>query len=198
MLTPTWRQSPNFDQRLVPVRYIVLHGTWMDDDEEALTRLCDPQAKVSCHYFIGKEGELYQLVKEKNIAWHAGVSEWGDIDGLNAHSIGIEISNPGEGKGVDYTQKQYEVLIALLKDLMARHDIHSEHILGHSDISPGRKTDPGFHFDWGVLEKHNLAAHLPKDLENDETALHQIGYRGDFEDVQQAYLRRVTFKPEKV
>ena len=88
------RLSPNCKPRSVPIKYVILHGTWMDNDDEALNRLCDPVAEVSCHYLISREGDIYQLVEENHVAWHAGVSAWGQDEGLNANSIGIELSHP--------------------------------------------------------------------------------------------------------
>lgn len=155
-----FRASPNYEPRVQPIQFVILHGTWMDSDEAALARLTDPQSKVSCHYYIDYQGNLIQLVADDMVAWHAGKSHWGDIEGLNAHSLGIEIANPGDGSGegaplVDqvrpYTPAQYDTLRQLLNYLMHKHNVLPENVLGHSDIAPGRKTDPGDHFDWNEL-----------------------------------------------
>lgn len=149
--------SPNHAPRVEPIKYIILHGTWMDDDTAALARLCDPAAEVSCHYFITRSGELLHLVAENCVAWHAGKSSWQGDEMLNKNSIGIEISNPGVDKGVPYTPAQYATLLALVRNISTRHAISPKHVLGHSDIAPGRKDDPGPHFDWNILVKAGVA-----------------------------------------
>lgn len=157
------------------MRYVIIHGTWMRDDKEALERLCDPVAEVSAHYYITRAGEVIQMVPEGRIAYHAGKSEWEDpetgyVSGLNASSIGIEIGNAGPfllppdasgeidsshivwAKAEPYTGQQYKALIELLRDILARNPfISPRRVLGHSDVSPGRKSDPGLHFDWQQL-----------------------------------------------
>lgn len=152
-----WHPSPNFAPRIHPVRYVILHGTWMDDDAAALARLCCAEAEVSAHYFIDKHGKLFQLVQENKVAWHAGISRWKNVQGLNAHSIGVEISNPGINKGVPYFPCQYTTLLQLLRDVCQRHAVVPEHVLGHSDIAPERKDDPGPHFNWQLLVDAGLA-----------------------------------------
>lgn len=156
-MTLLQRPSPNFSTNRQTTDYIILHGTWMDNDEEALTRLCDPKTEVSCHYFIDQAGKLYQLVAEENVAWHAGVSRWKDLESLNFHSLGIEISNPGINKGMPYHEVQYQTLENLLTDLLKRHNIAPENVLAHSDIAPDRKDDPGPHFNWERLAEKGLA-----------------------------------------
>lgn len=159
------------------LQYIIIHGTWMADDEAALARLTDPATEVSCHYFITHEAEVHQLVDESQVAYHAGKSEWNGITGLNGHSIGIEISNPGPFKTPPtpeeeanpdwqnaplYTDAQYATLVNLLRNIMTRHPhIKPEHVLGHNEISPGRKSDPGPHFDWNVLATAGVALRRP-------------------------------------
>ena len=153
-----WQPSPNFGEDRETTDFIILHGTWMADDQAALARLCDkappPElGRVSAHYFIDQQGKLYQMVKEEHVAWHAGISEWQDVVGLNRHSIGIEISNPGiqnpEEEGfVPYHDCQYETLNELLAGIVDRHSIPRANILSHQQIAPDRKDDPGSHFDW--------------------------------------------------
>lgn len=157
MKNVVWRPSPNFEERQHKLNYIILHGTWMADDEAALTRLCDETAKVSCHYFITQTGEALQLVEDKFTSWHAGISHWKGVNNLNHHSIGIEISNPGVGEGVPYHACQYKTLIKLLQHLLPLHNIPPQNVLGHDDIAPGRKDDPGTHFNWQILVKEGLA-----------------------------------------
>lgn len=149
--------SPNREARTLPVRFIILHGTWMASDREALARLCDPESKVSCHYFIDQQGALYRLVEEDYVAWHAGQSVWEDIQSLNGHSIGIEISHPGPSDPRPYHEAQYQTLEILLEDICQRYSIKPECVLGHSDIAPGRKDDPGPFLDWQRLVDKGLA-----------------------------------------
>ena len=157
VISPIWRPSPNFSQRTETIKHIILHGTWMADDNSALERMCSPKAEVSAHYFINREGQLFQMVEEENVAWHAGKSAWKNLIGLNQHSIGIEISNPGEGLGVPYFDVQYNTLIALLADILQRYSLPPEAVVGHSHIAPKRKTDPGKHFNWDILKNAGVA-----------------------------------------
>ncbi|MCP5405109.1 MAG: N-acetylmuramoyl-L-alanine amidase [Pseudomonadaceae bacterium] len=160
------------------LRYIILHGTYMADDAAALARLSDPATEVSCHYLITHTGELFQLVDESLVAFHAGQSTWDGISGLNGYSLGIELGNAGPftspptpqqeanpdfTHAPPYTEAQYTTLIALLKDIMTRHPhIQPHHVLGHNEVSPGRKSDPGPHFNWSRLAAAGLA--LPRPL----------------------------------
>ena len=186
----TFHASPNFSPRDADVKFIVLHGTWMSDDAEVVQRLCDADAEVSCHYFIDFNANLHQFVKEEDSAWHAGVSCWQGIEGINKHSIGIEVSNLGEEAGVPYTEAQYTALIVLLKDLLARYNLPPEAVIGHSDIAPNRKNDPGAHFDWKILEEAGVAA-KPKLSDNPTMAeLQAFGYHGEEADIRAAYKRR--------
>lgn len=168
--------SPNFKPRECAIEYIILHGTWMKDTGDALKRLCDEAAEVSCHYLIDKSGEAYQLVADENIAWHAGASAWGSCVGLNKNSIGIELANDGDG--TPYTAEQYSVLVELLKILIHKHNIPLEHVLAHSDIAVKRKDDPGAHFNWHVLFHAGVAAPLVKNTSAFVTAedLRKQGY----------------------
>lgn len=144
--------SPNHDERLSPIDMLVLHYTGMPTGEEALTRLCDTQAKVSAHYFIEEDGRVFKLVDESRRAWHAGVSYWrGDRD-INSRSIGIELVNPGHEWGLRaFPKAQMKSLKDLALDILKRHAIPARHVLGHSDVAPGRKQDPGELFDWRWL-----------------------------------------------
>ncbi len=178
------RPSPNRRPRAQgeTIRLIVLHATYMKEDEEALQRLCDPATEVSCHYYVARDGQITQLVPDEDVAWHAGVSRWtmpskgatGEtLENLNPYSLGIEIGNAGPfGKlypkgppkeleqapdwaaAEPFTEAQYTTLAALLKDLMTRHNLKLEAIVAHSAVAPDRKTDPGPHFDW--IKLHSL------------------------------------------
>ena len=156
------KPSPNFEDRIDPIEYIILHSTQMPSDKEALERLCCTKAKVSCHYFIDQQGALYQLVKDDKIAWHAGVSEWDGKASLNKYSLGIEISNPDTKGTVPYHKCQYITLEKLLKHLMQTYSIPSKNVLGHCHIAPGRKTDPNPHFNWQMLIEKGLTTHYHK------------------------------------
>ncbi len=148
------RPSPNHDARPndAVVSMLVLHYTDMHSAEAALQRLCDPLAKVSAHYLITEDGTIHRLVPEARRAWHAGKSHWRGIDGLNAVSLGIELANPGHSHGYrTFPHAQMAALTALARDIVARHSIPPRHVLGHSDIAPERKLDPGELFDWRAL-----------------------------------------------
>ena len=141
--------SPNFDARRAPPDMIVLHYTGMPSGAEALARMRDQLAKVSAHYLIEEDGRVFSLVAEERRAWHAGVSFWKDERDVNAVSIGIELVNPGHEWGYRaFPDAQIEVLIALLDEVRGRWTIPDGRILGHSDVAPERKTDPGELFPW--------------------------------------------------
>lgn len=147
-------ESPNFDERKsnTKLQFLILHYTGMDTGEAALQRLSDPQAKVSSHYVVCEDGRVIQMVREKDRAWHAGESMWRGLDDINSRSIGIEIVNAGPvGNYPDFPDKQITSVIALCKDIIARHNIEQRYILGHSDIAPQRKQDPGEKFPWERL-----------------------------------------------
>ena len=151
-MTITSTPSPNFDQRRGPPDMIVLHYTGMQTGAEALARLCDPEAKVSAHYLIEEDGRLFQLAPEERRAWHAGVSFWKGERDINAVSIGIELVNPGHEFGyLDFPDVQIEALIGLLDAIRGRWEIANGRILGHSDVAPDRKLDPGEKFPWKRL-----------------------------------------------
>lgn len=150
--------SPNFDERDgSPVDVVVLHYTGMPEEEAALARLCDPEAKVSSHYVVRENGEIVQLVAEDKRAWHAGVSRWREWSGLNARSIGIEIVNPGHDGGCPpFPDVQIDAVIALTRDIAARRTIQRDQVLAHSDIAPLRKQDPGEWFPWERLAAESV------------------------------------------
>jgi N-acetylmuramoyl-L-alanine amidase len=144
--------SPNFDARTTPPDMVVLHYTGMPTGEEALTRLRDPASKVSAHYLIEEDGRVFALVPEERRAWHAGVSFWKGERGLNGASIGIELVNPGHDWGYRaFPDAQIAALIELLGEIRGRWDVPDARVIGHSDIAPDRKTDPGELFPWKRL-----------------------------------------------
>lgn len=146
--------SPNFDERPcdVAIDTIVIHSTHLSF-KDSLARLCDPIAKVSCHYLIDRNGKAYQLVEDKYRAWHAGKSYWRGVDGLNANSIGIELvdTNSQNIRLKSFPAKQMQALIKLLCRLIKKYKIQGPNIVAHSDIAPNRKDDPGEYFDWKAL-----------------------------------------------
>ena len=144
--------SPNFDQRPGPPDMIVLHYTGMKTGEAALERMRDPAAKVSAHYMVEEDGRIFRLVAEERRAWHAGVAFWKGATDINGCSIGIEIVNPGHEFGYRaFPDAQIEAVIALIGDIRERWDIPDCRILGHSDVAPARKDDPGEFFPWKRL-----------------------------------------------
>jgi N-acetylmuramoyl-L-alanine amidase len=157
--------SPNFDERKSPVSMLVLHYTGMVDAASAIARLTDPDAKVSAHYLIAEDGQIVRMVDETKRAWHAGKSHWRGIDDINSASIGIELVNPGHEFGYrPFPEAQIDALIPLVAGIVERHAITRGNIVGHSDIAPARKQDPGELFPWGRLARLRLA--LPRPTRN--------------------------------
>ena len=155
--------SPNWNERALPITMAVLHYTGMPTAREALDRLVDPQAQVSAHYLIDEDGTVTRLVPEEKRAWHAGRSYWRGITDVNSASIGIELVNPGHEWGYrPFPDAQMEALVPLLADIVKRHDIAPSNVVGHSDIAPARKDDPGELFDWEMLAGYKLALPTPK------------------------------------
>jgi N-acetylmuramoyl-L-alanine amidase len=158
--------SPNFDARALPVAIAVLHYTGMQSAEAAIARLADPIARVSAHYVVAEDGTVLQMVDEANRAWHAGRSWWRGITDINSASIGIEIVNPGHEFGyVPFPQPQMDAVVDLLSGIVARHRIAPANVVGHSDIAPTRKQDPGELFDWPRLAALGLAAAPARSME---------------------------------
>ena len=151
--------SPNHDARPdgAAVDILVLHYTGMKTADEALARLCDPEAKVSAHYTIGRDGRIFAHVPEERRAWHAGVSWWAGEKNINGRSIGIELVNPGHEFGyIPFTQAQIAALIDLAQGILKRHPIPANRVLGHSDVAPARKEDPGELFPWAELAEFGI------------------------------------------
>jgi N-acetylmuramoyl-L-alanine amidase len=153
------RPSPNHDARPdgAAVDILVLHYTGMKTAEEALSRLCDPAAKVSAHYTVDRDGMVYAHVPEERRAWHAGASYWAGERDVNARSIGIELVNPGHEFGyIPFAEAQIGALTELAQEISKRHPIPAKRVLGHSDVAPARKTDPGELFPWGRLAEAGI------------------------------------------
>ncbi len=161
-MTPISRPSPNFDTRRYGVSMVVLHYTGMPSAAAALDRLTDPAAKVSAHWVVAEDGQVVALVDEANRAWHAGKSWWRGIADVNSASIGIEIVNPGHEFGYrPFPREQMDSVQALVAAAVARYRIDPANVVGHSDIAPARKDDPGELFDWPRLAAAGLAAPIP-------------------------------------
>lgn len=196
--------SPNFDQRALPVSMIVLHYTGMPTAEAAIERLCDPVVKVSAHYLVAEDGQVLRLVAEDNRAWHAGRSRWRGIEDVNSASVGIEIVNPGHEHGYHpFLEQQIDALVPLVAEIKTRHGITRGNVVGHSDIAPTRKQDPGELFPWNRLAKLRLALPRPTQKLMDPLwtdadfliALERFGYDvGDKLAAVVAFQRR--FRPE--
>ena len=156
--------SPNFDARTAPPDLLVLHYTGMQTGEEAIARLRDPEAGVSSHYVVEEDGRVFRLVPEERRAWHAGASYWRGRRNVNGDSIGIEIVNPGHEWGYrPFPEAQVVAVIDLVKDIRTRWTIEDRDIVGHSDVAPARKEDPGELFPWKRLAEagHGLWAEVP-------------------------------------
>ena len=156
----TLNYSPNFNskkRKFKQIKFIVFHYTGMKKESEAISRLTNIQSQVSCHYLIKKNGEIIAMVPETYIAWHAGKSTWRNCKSLNKNSIGIEITNPGhEFKYKKFTEKQINTLLKLSRYLIKKYNINLKNILGHSDIAPERKKDPGENFPWQYLSQNKV------------------------------------------
>ena len=200
--------SPNVGPRIggPEIDMLILHYTGMQSAQEALSKLCDPTAKVSAHYFICENGTIYQLAEEKVRAWHAGVSYWSGETDINSRSIGIELQNPGhEFNYHAFADEQMEPLTDLCIDILRRHPIPPERVLGHSDVAPARKKDPGELFDWHHLAKNKIGR-IPRILSPPPTfnatwareRLNQIGYdpEAEFRVILTAFQRH--FRQNKI
>ena len=152
--------SPNFKlpkRSKQNIKFIILHYTGMKKESSAIKKLCDEKSNVSAHYFIKKNGNILNLVPDLYEAWHAGISSWKSFKSLNKYSIGIEIQNSGHDHfNENYKVAQIHSLRKLIRKLINEYRINSKNILGHSDISPDRKKDPGEKFPWKILAKSNL------------------------------------------
>ena len=160
VMDTTLNYSPNFDlkkRKVKDIKFIVFHYTGMKNEKEAIRKLTDSYSKVSSHYLIKKNGEILNLVPDLYTAWHAGISSWGKYKSLNINSIGIEISNPGHNfKYKKFSKKQIFSIVKLSRFLLKKYKIKSNSILGHSDIAPNRKIDPGEKFPWKYLSKKKI------------------------------------------
>lgn len=171
-------ESPNHDQRLGNGRpdILLLHYTGMESTRAALARLCDPQAEVSSHYLVFEDGTIWQLVPEARRARHAGVSSWEGTRDINSRSIGIEIGNPGHSYGYpEFLPRQIEAVVRLCRDIVKRHGIRRDRVLGHSDVAPSRKQDPGEKFPWRLLHENGVGLWVEPAPLSDESAQESAG-----------------------
>ncbi len=190
--------SPNFGVRPdgIVIDMLVIHYTGMRTGATALKRLCDPAAEVSAHYLIEEDGRLFRLVAEAERAWHAGVGLWRGDSNINDRSIGIELVNPGHEYGYrPFPAAQMAALIGLAGDILARHPIPAQNVVGHSDVAPMRKQDPGELFDWRALAAAGIGAwpDAPGDGDGGDVGalLTEIGYdSSDLELALVAFQRR--------
>ena len=185
--------SPNFSKKKRKkkgIKFIVIHYTGMQSEIESLNRLKNPKSKVSCHYIINRKGEVIRMVEENRIAWHAGKSKWKNFNDLNSKSIGIELVNKGHKFGYqNFSKLQIKSLINLCRKLKKKYHINQNNFLGHSDIAPLRKTDPGRKFPWKKLSNFKIGAWYRINNKNSKFSdknnarnfffrnLHKIGYR---------------------
>ena len=200
------RPSPNFSDRPMGtvIDLVVLHYTGMMSGAAALDRLCDAAAKVSAHYLIEEDGRAVRLVAEDKRAWHAGFSHWAGASDINDRSIGIEIVNPGHEFGYrPFPEAQMVTVEILVAEIMSRHGIAANRVVGHSDIAPSRKQDPGELFDWQRLAAKGLSvwpADFPPPVDPADALLHlaAIGYdpAANSAEVVTAFQRR--FVPDNV
>ena len=198
--------SPNFDERALPISMLVLHYTGMEDAASAIEWLRNPAAKVSAHYVVAEDGQVVRMVDESKRAWHAGRSYWRGVTDVNSASIGIEIVNPGHEFGYrPFPEEQIDALIPLVAGIKERYGISRGNVVGHSDVAPTRKDDPGELFPWARLAKLRLA--LPRPTRNlmDPNwtdagfllALERFGY--DVRDSKRAVIAfQRRFRPELI
>ena len=176
---------------------VVIHYTAMESGTGAGDTLCNAETEVSAHYLIAPDGEVMSLVPEEMRAWHAGAGRWGMVTDINSRSIGIELANDGFSP---FSAAQMDALTALLKGIRARWGVRPERVIGHSDMAPGRKIDPGPRFDWRRLALEGMSV-WPNDGEVDTgqfiPLLRSFGYTADVSDDVLISAFRLRFRPQK-
>jgi len=161
-MTMIWNPSPNFGERALPITMIVLHYTGMQSGAAAIDWLANPASKVSAHYVVDEDGQLVYMVREEQRAQHAGLSYWRGVTDCNSASIGIEIVNPGHEFGYrPFPEAQMDTVTRLVAGLVRSYGVKPRNVVGHSDVAPARKEDPGELFDWERLAKLGLAVPRP-------------------------------------
>ena len=194
-----WHPSPNFGARRGTARpeLVVLHYTAMNSAEAALERLCDPAFEVSAHYLIAADGRIWQMVEEDHRAWHAGAGDWQGRADVNSRSIGIELDNSGH---VPFSNPLMTALESLIGQVLLRHDISPDGVIGHSDLAPGRKIDPGPKFDWARLARQGLARPTPDHGPGEgvfRTLARAAGYTADASDEAILKALRDRYAPHR-
>tara|TARA_B100000575_G_C23009750_1_gene581674 strand:- start:119 stop:832 length:714 start_codon:yes stop_codon:yes gene_type:complete len=184
--------SPNYSNKprsIRKIKFVIIHYTGMQSEIESIKRLKDLRSKVSCHYLINRKGKIFQMVKDTRVAWHAGKSKWKKFENLNNNSLGIELVNKGHRYGYQsFNTRQITSLIWLCKKLKKKYAIKKENFLGHSDIAPLRKKDPGEKFPWKKLNTYKIGKwykehYLKYELNTKHLEilffrnLHKLGYR---------------------
>ena len=195
----TINYSPNFNIKKRPknkINYLIFHYTGMKNDKLAIRKLTSLNSNVSCHYYITASGKLIQMVPDTYISWHAGISNWGNTKSLNNNSIGIEISNPGHEHGYrNFNKKQIKTLIEISKFLIKKYHINKKNILGHSDVAPLRKIDPGEKFPWRFLYKKKIGIWHNINLKNLKS---NRGKKSELDLVKFIhYLKNIGYKIQK-
>jgi N-acetylmuramoyl-L-alanine amidase len=193
--------SPNHDSRNgTPISMLVFHYTGMTSGEAALSRLCDPAAKVSAHYTIDEDGTVYGHVPEDRRAWHAGLAFWGGVRDVNAHSIGIELVNPGNEFGYrPFPPAQIAALKKLSLEILKRHTIPAWNVVGHSDVAPARKDDPGELFPWQDFAEDGIGLWpIASASAVGAEALLWLGYDPDASAEKRIIAFQRHFRPEKL
>ena len=192
--------SPNFDIKKRSnkrITAIIIHYTGMQSERESLKKLISSRSKVSCHYLINRKGRIFNLVKDQNIAWHAGKSMWGKYKNLNKNSIGIELVNKGHRYGYQvFTKIQIKKLTKLCKSLKKKYKIKNNFILGHSDISPLRKIDPGEKFPWYYLSSKGVGIY-PKEISKFVKKTKMQNIKGFFKNLHKIGYRYLSVKFKK-
>ena len=170
--------SPNYSKKTRfknDIKFVIIHYTGMQSEIESIDRLKNPKHKVSCHYLINRKGSITQMVKDNKVAWHAGKSKWKDYSNLNENSIGIELVNKGHEFGYEnFSKDQISNLVILCKKLQKKYMIKKENFLGHSDIAPLRKIDPGEKFPWKKLSIHKIGKWYENKMYKNEISKKQM------------------------
>lgn len=184
--------SPNFTERKERIEYVILHFTELTF-KSAVERLCDKESEVSAHYIIKEDGEIFQLVADEKVAWHAGISSWHGKNRLNQNSIGIELDNLGDR---NFSKVQMRSCIKLCNFLAKKHNVPKENFIGHSDIAPGRKIDPGIFFDWKLLYSQGFGVWHNLDPVSLYIDLYKFGFAGEALVTVQTKLRKLGYNIE--
>ncbi len=192
--------SPNYDKKArssKSITLIIIHYTGMQSERESIKKLVNSKSKVSCHYLINRKGKIFNMVNDQNIAWHAGKSMWQKYSNLNKNSIGIELVNRGHKYGYqNFTRKQINALVKLCKKLKRKYRIKNRFILGHSDIAPVRKIDPGEKFPWNYLCSKGIGIY-PNKIKQIKTQKKANNFKGFFNNLNEIGYRYLKGKFRK-